>query len=353
MSKQLNVPSNADEPTPETPVANELELTPREIAIAEGRDPDEPAEVAETEVVVADEPEVEQPAGEVADSEVSDPPADTPAGPWYSNYDRQYAEHHGLSEWHLQQFESRDEFRKAAALLDATSSRRQEPKPEPVKPQAEAPAEYVDKPIVDGKLNVEFYRKNGYDEPTIAALQYQQERLTSFEQRFADQEKKAAEQQQYAQQAEEERQYAAFNQAADSIRPDFYGKSVDDYGNPVRLTPEQQQRRDTLLDEVYWLTQRIAYEQERKGMRVAIPSYNALIKQAEPRAFGEELKRLDSGKKASAAQAQARTIRPAAGSVGAGSARRAPTTPASESVADIAHDPEVIEAWNRASPQNR
>lgn len=353
MSKQLNDPSNADATLDPPSEPSALELTPREIAIAEGRDPDEPEPVEEVaEEVVEDEPE--QPAGEVADEHVADPPAEPTQ--WYGDSDRQFAEQYGISEWHLQQFGSREEFRKAAALLDAAESRRQSQAPAATKapePAAKAEPEYVDEPVVDGKVNVEWYRKHDYDEGTVKAMEAQRSWQDKLEAKFAEQETSAKQQQEAAEEAETNRQAMAFHEAADALRPDFYGKAFDEYGNVNKLTPTQYQRRQELHEEVYWLAQRMADKQQRAGLPVSIPSYPALIKQAEVRAFGDELNRQTKDQQVAAAKAQARTIRPAAGSVGAGTARRASAPKTTESVEDISQDPEVIEAWNRASPQNR
>ncbi len=355
MSKQLNDPSNADETEP---TDSSTELTEREIAIAEGRDPDaEPSliEAEAAEEVVEDTPE--QPEGEVADDNVSDPPADTPVGPWYSDTDREYASRHGISEWHLQQFGSREEFSRAAALLEAAASARQADKkaaPGPLlEPAPEKEPEYVDEPVVDGKVNVEWYRQHDYDEGTIKAMEAQRAWQDKLEKQFAEQETRAQQQQREAEEAAAQREINAFHEAADLARPDFYGKTTDEYGNYLPLTPEQNKRRETLFEEIYWLSQRIAHEQQRSTGKVAIPSWSALIKQAEVRAFGEELNRKTQEERLAAAKSQNRAIRPAAGSVGAGTARRASTMPATESVADISQDPEVIEAWNRASKNNR
>lgn len=354
MSKQLNDPSNADAPeTPGIEPTGEIQLTDREIAIAEGRDPDAPEEI-ESPVADVEDESFDQPADEVAEQVA--PPAE-PAAPWYSDSDRQYAEGHGLSEWHLQQFNSREDFRRAASLLDATAASRQSApaKAAPEPPAAAEPVEeeYIDEPVVNGKINVEWYRRNDYDDGTVKAMEAQRAWQDKIEASFAEQETRAQEQQRLAEEAESQRQINAFHEAADALRPDFYGRSIDDHGNVNRLTPEQEKRREVLFDEVYWLSQRIAYEQQRSTGRVAIPSWSTLIKQAEPRAFGEELNRKTREQQLADAKAQARTIRPAAGSVGAGTARRTSTTPKTENVAEIAQDPDVIEAWNRATTSSR
>lgn len=346
MSKQLNVPSNADETTPdETPAEGGIQFTARELAIAEDRDPDA---AEEAELAASQEDEQEQPAGEVADTQVSDPPADTPAAPWYSSRDVQYAEKHGLSEWHLDQFGSREEFGRAAAMLEAAASRRQpEPKPEPTPKAPEKEPEYVDAATVDGKVNVEWFKRHDYDEGTIAAMQAQRDWQDRIEKQFADQESAAEQQRQAMLDAEEQRQLHAFHQAVDQARPDFYGVAYDEYGNINQLSEQQLQRRQELMEEVYWLSKRIEDKQLRSGMQVAIPSYQQLIKQAEVRAFGDELNRKTREQQLAAAKAQARTIRPAAGSVGAGTAKRNPSPP-SDDPKSLAQDPDIIAAWAKA-----
>ncbi len=340
MSETLNDPSNADAPTPIEP-SGAIELTEREIAIAEGRDPDAPIEIP------ADD-DASTPVEEVAEvTTESEPEPET----WVQDYHRQIASTLGMDPEDLDDISSPEEFGRHVRHLQKVNQRYQtQTAPEPAK---QAEPEYVDEAIVDGKPNVEYWRRHK-DEfeggEYFLAMAENQERL---DKQIAEQAGKYESERQAreaeAQDRENERQWAAYHGAVDGHNPAFYGKSVDEFGNPVALTKEQEARRGKLFNETRWLAHRIAMEQQEAGMKVAIPSWQQLVKQAEPAEYRAEAAKRNEEKRLSDAKAQARNIRPAAGSSGAGHARRVATPSNNETVAEISQDPDVIAAWERGS----
>lgn len=342
MSAELNDTTGAESPAPIEP-SGKIELTEREIAIAEGRDPDAPSEEPVETPEVAEEGE--QP--EVA--ETPETPAEEPQE-WHQQYDRQLAEAYDLD---LSDFASRDELSKHVSLLAKYASRFQQPKEEPA-PKAEAPAEpeYVDEPFINGKVNVEYLRRHKDELEGSEYLLAMAEHAEKLEQQLSEATKKQEESlsryEQEAQQREAERQLHAFHQAVDHLNPDFYGKAYDQFGNPVTLAKEHAERRQALFEEAYWMSDRIARSQEMRGEKVAIPGWPHLAAQAQSRLYGAELAKLELDKKAEKAKAQSRNIRPAAGSTGAGYARTTPKPSTKEDPSEIAQDPDVIDAWERA-----
>lgn len=105
----------------------------------------------------------------------------------------------------MHQFGSREEFSRAAALLEAAASARQAEQKPAARPVVEpAPVEepeYVDEPVVDGKVNVEWYRQHDYDEGTIKAMEAQRAWQDKLEKQFAEQETGAQLQQREAEEA--------------------------------------------------------------------------------------------------------------------------------------------------------
>lgn len=335
--------SNPDASAPEqeaAPQSESLELTPREIAIAEGNDPDEVGQPAETDATT------ETAVAETKPAEVA---AAQPPKPWFEDYDRTVASTFGLSDDDLKDFSSREEFGRVIKHL--AKVRQSQPKAEPQKQEpakTEAVVEDADQPEVNGKINPAYYEKRAdeYDADTIRIIKQQralQDKLEAIEQQ-GEQRSKQLEEQQAA--AEYQRQMDAFHDACDAVDPELFGKSLDEFGNPVDLTDDAAANRKSALEEVYWLSQRIIAEQQAKGLPPAVPSFPQLLKQAIPRAFADQLAKREAEKKKQAAISQSREIRPAAGSNGAAAARRAPVTQ-SDDPDEIANDPEIVAFWNK------
>lgn len=352
MSATLNESSTAeiveqvqDQTIPE-PSSNgkaHLELSPREVAIAEGRDPDE---VPQEEAVETEPATEATPAEEVAST-----PAE-PAKPWYADYDLQVARDYGLDDEDIKGLNSREEFGRVIKAVAKQRQARTETKPA----ESEAPAEeYVDQPVVNGKLNVEYWRKHKEDYEGAEAILAMAESQKAIEDKLSAKEKADQERWEAQQRAEAERvnqqEWSAFHSAASRHRPDFYGKVADDFGNPVQLSSEQNARRQQLYNEIYWQAQRIAYEQQAQGLRPSMPGWEHLIKQAEQRAFPAEMQRIEEEKRKVSAREQNKTIRPAAGS-GATHARRE-VVKESDDVTAIANDPEVVAAYEKMTGTRR
>jgi hypothetical protein len=249
----------------------------------------------------------------------------------------------------MQRFRDKAEFDNAIWAAERLSAKA--PKTEPAPVPAKEP-EYVDAPLgADGKVNLAYYEKHEYDEATMAlakAFRAQQDKDSELSQKFSTVEKQLEDERKRSIEAEEMRQVNALHDVMDAIRPDFYGKSADEHGSIITLGPAEVARRKQLLEEIDWSMRRIATEQQRAGLPIAFPSAAHLVKQAESRIFSAELLKLEQAKQAAAVKAQSRNIRPAAGSAGAGHARKSVARIQSDDPAELANDPDLIAAWRVA-----
>jgi len=106
-----------------------LELTEREVAIAQGRDPDE--------ITTDETPEVETSVEDTVDEEVASEPSSEPAEETWINAEiTELADSYGFTGEDMKLFESEAEFRRAGMLFDRQMLSKAEPKAEdPVLPQ--------------------------------------------------------------------------------------------------------------------------------------------------------------------------------------------------------------------------
>lgn len=316
-----------EDESPGTEVGNPeaVELTEREILIAQGEDPDD--------VRIDDAPQGEaEPDGPVEEQDApSDPPGDDPPEPqaWHSADDLALAKKYGLDETDLALFEDRKDFRRWA--LDRVGKAEPQADSDDDEPAAETDD---DQPVTkDGKVNVEYYKANDYDDATVAAM-------VALRKQQDDMERLLQSQQQQYSQAEEAQFAAAFHDAADSLGKDFYGDSTKG-----QLSPEAAQRREALYDAAEMRAQYIAQRQQREGKPISIPPLADLLKEAEAIAFPE--RKSAAKPNLAAARQQAARIRPAGGSPGASPGRKV-TTPDSDDPEVIANDPELVAIWERS-----
>lgn len=308
-----------------------FELTETEIAILQGNDPENPVDEPEDEI--EDEAVVDVLAEE--DDPAEDEPEDDELPEhWATSADRQLAEVYGLTDDDLLGVASREEFTRTIAMLArrAKTAPPAEESAEEETPEEEDASEPVDS---KGRVNVAYYKANDYDEGYVKAMeslrksQDEQEASNSYLRQLQEQ----------AEQAEQNRLINDFMDVADELRPEFYGKSLNDKGEPVKLSKEHAQRRH----ELYQATQAVANYYTSKGQRP--PGLKELTRKAEIFAFGDQIKAMDSEKRTEAARRQSVRRRPVASSAGAKAARK--QLPESDDPAAIASDPDVVAAWEK------
>jgi hypothetical protein len=300
----------------------------------------------------------EQPAagGETTSSDSTPAPSSsTPAAPWFNDQDIAAAEARGLSAYDLYEFGNAAEFRKAINVIDraALNSRQSAPAPSqaPAANTATPPAPLdesaIDAPTLpDGRVNVSYFEKN-YDEGMAAAMRAVRAQQDRDLQREAQAEQSAK----AAKDAEAQRRVDTFLDELDRDETGLYGKSLDEHGNPVTLDQQAYDRRLKTWNFVGFLKNQMAQEQQAKNLPVALPPDAYFIKQATSTLYAAELIKREQDQRQAKQRgdvlAQSRTIRPAAGSTGAGYARKAPTNKADHPHV-LASDPDVAAMFAKA-----
>jgi hypothetical protein len=265
--------------TPEPEQKSGFVLTERLKAVAQGLDPDNLPEEEDTDV---DEPVDEIEGDEAVAPEKSEPTS------WIQDADRQRAQSYGLDPEDLDAYSSREDFGKALRAIDKAFSRLNpaQPAPAEVDEVEEVEAEDADQKIVNGKINPAYYEKRSdeYDEDYILTIKNQralQDRLDQFESSA----KEAEEQQR---EAEVQYRLAEFHRTVDSFSSN-YGKSVDESGQVVPLSPQDAERRWKLMDAARLHLDHIHNSQRLAGLQPSTPPLPHLLKQAEQIAFPEEV----------------------------------------------------------------
>jgi hypothetical protein len=304
-----------------------VELTEREILLAQGEDLDDPSVDAEIEgaPVSSDPPAEEETAEETAEDEGEETS-------WITDADRNRAKSYGLDPEDLDAYETREQFGKVLKALDKAATRAPLKKADPTADDPDdddGDDELADssKPLTaDGKVNVAYYEANDYDEGTIAAM-----KVLRKQQDFSTEVEDQRQQESYARHINE------FMDAADTLRPDYYGDSTKG-----KLSPQYAQRRSELYDATLLVAQYIAAQQEREGKAISVPPVAELVKRAELVAFGNSLPK---GKPTAAqARTQGNRVRPVGNTAGA---RRSAARKSTDDPAEIANDPDVMAAFER------
>lgn len=230
-------------------------LNEREIAIAEGRDPDTEAEDS-------------QPEQDAQDGGGTDAPSE-----WVSDEVRELAASYGLSDDELEQFSSAEEFERAAALLDRVQ------KPEPEEEPAEE--ESKDEPKDDDDILKRFEAAE-YDEDTLALVQY----TKSLREKQDALERDLREVMERSRQEQERAQAIAFHEAVDALGDERLGSSVDSDGSPVELSPEADKLRREIHEAA---TTILAGMAAKAGKDFKPPSMRVLVRRARSLAMADDL----------------------------------------------------------------
>lgn len=367
-------PAVGSESEARSPVDFAAELSPRELAICRGEDPDaieSPASSgggggdATTDEVAKDGgAEVEASAGGAKDGAGNEAGAQDAGGgkdaAWVDDGVRSLAESYGWSDEEVASFSNVEEFRRAAVLfskhLMATSAGAdsgQEPskagsaagKADTVSGNdgaAGAAGAKPDNSLDD--LDPERWKAANYDEETVrvvAALRDERVARLALE-------KEVATIRSWHEQELHRQQAVAFHALADKLDPEFFGDSK-------KLTPEGQARREKLWNAVGDLAGVIEAHAAREGRKAEMPGLEVLLDQAKEVAFGKELRELDRRRFQERAEAQSRRRRPAAmrAKAPAPSSNGGRNDGKGEAVEDvvraIADNPEVRKVWEKGS----
>lgn len=286
MSEQNLSEESVDEPIVDSQsTEGSFVLTPRMVAIAKGEDPDAVTSESEAEEdsIAEDEQSTEE---TVETAEESDDDAPEQAS-WFTAEDQQRALAYGLDPEDLAAYSSREEFGRVLRSIDKAASRR-EPA---VAKVADAPAETAEEAVDDtkptdanGKINLAYY-ENNFDEGTVEAM-----RALRKQQDATEAQTQAIESfQRQQEQAQWHAHVNEFHRSAEEIRPDFFGRTVDDSGLPVQLSQVELDRRQKLWNAAEVISTHMIREQERQGLPPSVPPWKHVLKQAEVLAFGDEI----------------------------------------------------------------
>lgn len=333
----------------EQPVVEQVEEQVLETAADVLKDPEVQALVASFKEPPAAPEETE--LGEVAEEEVTEGEVEqteeTPEAPtetsWIEGRDRHYAAALGLTAEELAEFESRAELERFGKMLIARQSHAT-PSPEP-KQEAKAP-EYIDQPILDdGTLNVEWFRKHDYDEGQIALAQAnldQSKKFAEFQQQFESLQQISAEQQR-------ERDLNDFHDSLDRLDGEWFGKTLNDRGEPVQISATLGERRQAVFAQLdvasESLTRKLGHP----------PTMSQRVQLAAQLAWGSELAEVASRRSEAARKGQitkianqARKVRPV--SAPAKIIKSKPADP--ESTDAILNDPEMQAMLSKIAETN-
>lgn len=341
---------------------NTLELTPEEIALCRDEEyvkEDEPSpETGEQEV---GEPDGGEEPGQDDAPPEPEPKDGEQAGmdaPWYSGADLALADSYGLSEKELKDFQSADEFRRTARLLDRTLLR------EPVQPQTPPQKLTESQPTpeeVRKLLDEKHYAEAGYDEDTIALVRHAnrlQEQHAAMEARLVEMAADAA-------RRDQANYLAAFHDSCDSLDEELYGRSVMG-GRLATLPDAADANRRKLFDQAETLRMGIERRQEvwesmrqagrpeeELGPRPEVPPLPVLLDRAEQLTFGEQLRAKEERIRQEKLAEQSKKRRPVARTT---RTRSAPAPQVQELEKDdverIANSPEIVAYWEKAQKEN-
>lgn len=338
-------------------------MTERELALINGKDPDEVAapEVEATpevetpsleapeqdaqaeEITTEQEAEVVEPVAEEQEAEVdTEVPAD-----WFSDEDKEYAQSYGISEEDLRAFPNRGAFRQAASVIDKQTVQLGRPAEE-AKGEPEAKKEDLI-PIDPDALAAE-----GYDEKVVGLAKAMK---AEREARLAERESSKKEleeikayhahiQQQELQQAHV-RKVHEFHDALDSQEESLFGRSVDASGKPKPLTTLEDANRRAVYEAAEELREGIIARAQKLGKQPEVPSTKVLVQRAAQMVLGQDLLKIEREKHTKQLAAQAAKRRPVGATKPTASAAAHKSEPLTleEQVKAIANSPAVVKAW--------
>lgn len=312
-----------------SPAPGKVELTPREIAIARGEDPDKEPAAPATPVPVAETP--------------PDPPAETTEKEdWATNEHLALANSYGLD---VKNFKTAAEFLAAGQDIDRKLAAGDAPPPTP-KPAGQPPAEPAPEGAIPS-LDPQDYINDEFDEKTVAVVRHAKALSDDHAKLKTEMEQLRAQ----VAESDRTRAMAAFHDAADMINPDRFGRSLDDDGIPVPITDEQNSSREKLHTAASTIVAGIVSQARSAGKEPVIPPLPVLLRRAENLAFAADIRRQEQERLQDALVSQSSRRRPAG-------SRRAAVAPTKEvksevdPIAAIVNHPDVVKNWDRLQQQN-
>lgn len=319
-------------------MTTEIKLTEREVAIAQGLDPD---------TVETSTESVETPGDGDASSDVSPEAPDEPAGTdWVDDDAKDLAASYGLSDDDLKAFSSVDDLRKHTFLIDkqiydeaSAAKKDSETEVKEEKQAKDESAAAADDDLIDPKK----YADEGYDEETVklaTALRRQQEKnqeamklleeLNGWRKGFEED----LAQQEMIQVTNE------FHRALDSMGDDRFGRAYDDSGRVTDLNKDAHSHREKVWEAMKVLENGIYARAKEKGVAPSIPPRDVLVRRAYQLAFPEAVQAAKRQQTIDTAKAQSAKRRPV-GNQGGTRTRPVDAT----DVNSLAKHPDIEQWW--------
>jgi hypothetical protein len=330
-------------------------LTEREIAVAQGKDPDDVAVVVETESAKDGEVGVDDGDGTEAAPDpdstdepvVDEPAAETTTEDTWVDGVRDLASSYNITDDELQSFGSAEEFARATRLLDqnlissadtgvATAIAPQPPAGQPLAQDAEDTPSHT--------LDPQKYIDANYDEETVAivrahnSLAEENRKLQQF----------AANMQAQQQDAADQRRVEEFDMVVDTMTEGRYGRRHNDAGQSVELKDVTFTAREKLYNTANLLLDGIYAQADRAGKQAEVPALPVLLKRAEQVAFSDEIRQDEQRAFQDKVAAQSKRRR----SAGTVARKQAPIVDPDDPVAMVSEDPRVVKAWKQMQEDN-
>lgn len=344
----------ADDMEKQEVASEELVLTPREIAIARGEDPDAVQDTAgeaqDGQAGAADtvqdaaSAQNSDSAGGVVAGEEAGAGAGEPAGgkdasrpaAWIDADTREMAASYGLSEEELKDFSGAEEFRRFARIVDQKTLRG---KPEPEKPvekPVEKPAGAKTDTVSADEIDPEEYEKEGYDPSTLKLVRSHkalldktaklEQALSAFQSQQVD--------------AIEKQKARTFHEAVDELGADVFGKMFRENGT---VSGEFNAKNEEAREKLFWSARKILDDtMARTG---TAPPLKVVLQRAYQAEFAEELRKRDRAELQERLEKQSRARRPSPGR--GRSLVSADEAGEVDEATRVANHPAIVKAWEK------
>jgi hypothetical protein len=321
-----------------------MELTDREVLIAQGGDPDETPEVEETAEGFATD-----------SSEVSD--ADATPQTWLNDDYFALADSYGLSMDDVKSMAGPEELHRMGKVLEG---RTDHAPAENVPEEAAEATQREDEPDVpgfkDGKIDPEWFEEEDYDDTTVMIakqLRSTQDNLDKTQESLSQYKSNSDVILENYAREQQAREINAFHDSLDKLNPEFYGNTIDEDGNPVTQLPaEFADRRQKMLEAVTELATGISDSYRSRGEAPRLPGYDDLSEMAQEKIFPEIKKKAGSAKRAEQLKRQSVKRRRAGSSNGRAVSNRVPRSNSPFDSSELENDPELTKLWNSFAEAN-
>jgi hypothetical protein len=358
-----------------------IELTEREIAIAQGQDPD--AEIVDTGSQSEGSDTGDTQADSNPDSSIEDtgsqdgqdgssasgskdaasepvvpdsgatgqkPPADDRS--WLDETTKTLSKVYGMTDEDLAEFKSREDFDRTTRIIERRllSSVQQNNGQEPAGKVTPPPTQPTtpETPPADPLAEFDPANWEGYDDKTKKMVQSHREAL----ERLARVEQSSQEIVRLAQEADRKRYLDFFHDTTDGLEEGLFGRTLKE-GKPAELNPEHNANRAKLWEAVHTLTAGIEARARETGAQPSMPPFKILLDRAAKLAFGDQLQKIERDRQTSKIREQSKLVRKVAThrtSSGSGRSPNGRFTQAAagpqETVSALVENPQLKAMWD-------